>query len=61
MAQVLMIAIAIAVLLVGTFLFGRLFQTRTQLDRGWAIAIGFVLSLAIVIAIEAVYLAVGQW
>ena len=61
MAQVLMIAIGIAVLLVGTFFFGRLIQTRTQLDRGWALVIGFVLSLAIVIAIEAVYLAVGQW
>jgi hypothetical protein len=61
MGQIFVIAIGVAVLLIGTFLFGRLFQAHGHLGRHWATAIGFVVSLAIVIAIEATYLATGLW
>jgi hypothetical protein len=43
MGQILTIAIAIVVLLVGTFLFARLFRVHTSLDRRAAAVAGFVI------------------
>jgi len=61
MGQAFVIVIAIAVLLLGTFLFARLFRMHTNLERAWTTAVGFGVSLVIVLLIEAVYLSIGQW
>jgi hypothetical protein len=60
MGQAFVLAIAIAILVFGV-LFAGLFQMHTRLDRASATVIGFVVSLAIVVAIEAFYLSIGQW